>query len=150
MRTLLVLFGLLLLAAPSAAQEVENSTVSGTLLSRSATIPAGDTSAELFSVPADAIFVATQVCASSVSPTIISPLPRPIGFNTVSLVGSELGVVPIPGACISFEPGVAFAAGEKISCVIALEDLVDVSCLVTGVLQPGPPGRPGPPWSRSR
>lgn len=56
-------------------------------------------------MPADAIFVATQVCASSVSPAIISPLPRPIGFNTVSLVGSELGVVPIPGACITSAPG---------------------------------------------
>lgn len=148
MRILPALAGLLLLAAPSGAQEVENSTLSGTLVSRSATISAGDTSAELYSVPSDASFVLTQACTSSTGIGIISPLPRPIGLLAVSLVGSELGVVPLPGACISFEPGVAFAPGEKISCTISLENPVDLSCLVTGVLQSERPGAPGPPWSR--
>jgi len=148
MRILPTRSGLLLLAAPSGAQEVENSTVSGTLVSRSATIPAGDTSAEVFSVPSDASFVLTQACASSANIGIISPLPRPIGVTTVSLVGSELGIVPLPGACVSFEPGVAFAPGEQISCRLSLENAVDLSCLVTGVLQPERPGRPRPPWAR--
>jgi hypothetical protein len=132
MRSLPALIGLLLLAAPSSAQEVKESTVSGTLVSRSATIPTGETSAELFTVPSGTTFIMTQACASPPYRGIIVLGSDP----AVSIVGSELGVVPLI-SCEPFHPGIAFAADEQISCQLSqFTSPFDISCLMTGVLQP--------------
>lgn len=141
MRVLPALVGLLLLAAPSGAQEVERSTVSGTLVSRSATIAEGETSADVFTVPSGTAFILTQACTAQ---TFSSNIPFRFPVTTVSLVGSELGVVPLPASCTSFEPGIAFGADERISCHVSFATSVDVSCVVTGVLQPDRPEGRGP------
>ena len=67
-RTLLVSLILgpaLLGAVGSHAQVVTDSSVSGTLVSRSATIPAGDSRTVVFDVPDSGHFVLTQACMSS-------------------------------------------------------------------------------------
>lgn len=146
MRALPVILGLILLAFQSGAQEVRGSTVSGTLVSRSVTIPVGETSSAVFTVPGGTTFIMTQACASPPYSGNILVYPIPL-YPTVSLLGSELGIVPLI-SCEPFHPGIAFRADEQISCQLSFATSVEVSCLVTGVLQPDRPRGQGPPWSR--
>jgi len=138
-----LVFGAVLLGASgSHAQVVNNSTVSGTLMSRSATVPVGETRAVVLEVPDRAHFILTRACMSLSSLLIRIPFPSPVLQWVV--VGSELGPVPLGFGCNSFEPGVAFSPGEQISCEVNSVTTSELPCLVTGVLQrEGRGRRPG-------
>jgi hypothetical protein len=123
----------MIFAASAMAQEVRSSSVSGILVSRSATVVAGDTISELFVVPQRDAFVLTQAC---VSQPIFYRLPYPTSSLVPNVVvGSVLGAVPLAQGCTEFEPGVAFVPGEVITCERSSAASTDTICFITGVLQ---------------
>ena len=95
----------------------------GKVLSRSATIPAGASSAVLYEVPQNKKLIVTQFCKNS------SPGPE--------LFGSKLGRVPAGfEICTTYVPGVLFKKGETVSCVAEFPNPdFDTVCLINGVLQ---------------
>jgi hypothetical protein len=124
---------ILLGASASFAQIVTDSKVSGTLMSRTAIVPVGESGAVVLEVPEGGHFILTQACMSLTSLLLRVPFPSPI--LQWRLVGSELGLVPLSFGCTPFQPGVAFSAGERISCEVSSPTTVEMPCLVTGVLQ---------------
>ena len=123
---------------PAAAQEIRGSAVSGTLVSRSVTLAPGELAAELLTVPDDADLILTQFCGAGVS-TITFPFPTILSQPT--LFGSQLGQVPVGTGCTTFEPGLAVAPGETLSCQVSAAQTSEVTCLVNGVLQDHPSHR---------
>ena len=95
----------------------------GTVFSRSATIPAGTSSAVLYEVHRTRILIVTQFCKNNV-------------FGP-ELVGSKLGRVPAgTDTCTTYVPGVQFKGRQTISCVADFPNPdMDVTCLINGVLQ---------------
>ena len=118
-----VSFALILTALGSGAargQTVTDSTLSGIVTSASKTM-APNTSATVFTVPATGFFILTQACYT-----------RP---NRVTLSGSTVGQIPhsLSGArkCTVYRPGVAFPAGEVLTCTNTSITQTH-SCTITG------------------
>ena len=107
-----------LMSAPSLAQSVKKGTLSGTIVTQGATIPA-DSSMAVFTAPAEGegVFVVTQVCSSA---------------QAVSISGSAIGPLAVPGgACQSFTPGLALLPSEVLTCTTTSGSPQE--CMVTGL-----------------
>ncbi len=113
---------LLLFATAVAAQEVINSTVSGTLISASAIVPALS-SVTVFTTPGTGAFILTQFVS-----------------NATSLRGSTFGPILIA----TYFPGVALPQGEALIC--RNEVTFPGACMVVGVVQSAQP----PPAATSK
>lgn len=122
-----------LVGSSAIAQQVRDSSVSGTLVSRSATIPQGSIrSNELYTVPTGSDFALTQACLSVRFSSIIF---SSVGGNRI--LASVLGAIPLStSGCISYEPGIALTSGETLVCELGSSTDADTICLITGVLQP--------------
>jgi len=133
-----VSLGLVLLGALAAhAQQVKNSTVTGTLVSANAAVSSGGAIA-LITAPATGHFILTQFCGSP-----------PVGSSFGQLAGAAPPSPSPPsppggnpgGGCTTLSPGFALPPGEVLSCVNPPSGPAGVppfgppiSCLVTGVL----------------
>ena len=108
------------------AQTVTNSTVSGTLVSASATIVPPNTSVDVFTTPGAGFFILTQFC-TSVAPFAAAP--------PLTLRGSTFGAIPLASPpCGTYVLGIAIPQGETLSCVSAFPMPEPTHCVVTGVL----------------
>ena len=94
----------------------------GTVFSRSATIPAGASSAVLINIPDNKKLIVTQFCGSPTS---------------LELFGSKLGRVPVSSrdTCTTYVPGIRFRPGESVSCVALFLFQQDAVCLINGVIK---------------
>jgi len=123
-----------LVSASATAQQVRDSSISGTLVSRSATIPQGSIrSNDLYTVPTGSHFVLTQACLDVRFSALI--LPASVGGNRI--LASGLGGIPLStSGCTSYAPGIALTSGEALVCELGSSADADTICLITGVLQP--------------
>jgi hypothetical protein len=125
------LVAVLALAGPALGQTVKKGTLSGTVVSASATAPSGGTQADLLTTPATGSFLLTQLCL------VGAP-----GFNNVEnghVAGSTLGRIAQVytdgnlGSCSTWEPGLAIPAGETLRCVQTGASAGPLACTITGV-----------------
>jgi hypothetical protein len=102
-----------------AAQQVKKGTFTGTVVTATAVGPTAS-SAPVYTTPTSGAFVLTQLCTTQ--------LPE-----TGSLTSPSVGTLR-PGSedCELFEPGLAIAPGETITCNGFPSSAV--SCLITGIL----------------
>ncbi|UCE87489.1 MAG: hypothetical protein JSU66_07185, partial [Deltaproteobacteria bacterium] len=113
LQTMVFLFASLgLFALDAQAQNVRRSTLTGELVSRSATLTSGGNSVVLYVVPQGSSLIVTQGCAG--------PLSGSTATSGPNLAGSQLGTVLLGsyqlGPCTTFVPGVRFEGGEIITC----------------------------------
>ncbi len=106
-----------LASATAIAQTVKNGELSGTIISKSVTIPAAS-SANVYTTPAAGFFVLTQICSST---------------NNIVLTGTTMGEIHRNQTdCQSFTPGIVMPAGETLSCYNQYGN--PFSCVITGIL----------------
>lgn len=119
---------IMLLSAEAPAQTVKKaaSGLSGTVTSKSVAIVdtgGGDQFADVYTTPAVGLgfFVLTQAC-------VTDP-------GNVQISGATLGrlVLSTNDECTQFDPGVAFAASETVTCT-ETNDNGDQVCTITGVV----------------
>jgi hypothetical protein len=120
-------------AGSAAAQTVKNGTISGTLVSASASAPTGGTDAVLLTTPSTGAFILTQVCTMS--------SPGANNQDNVQVVGSTVGRLALEtkddfnfGSCTTFQPGLPLPAGEELRCVQVGASASAVTCTVIGVV----------------
>ncbi len=114
----------LTLATPAAhAQAIKKSTLSGILTSKSVAVPNGATVTVFTTPAAPEFFILTQTCNTAPGP------------GSVTLNGSTFGqVVVLTGdECTSYNPGIAFPAGEVLSCNNAGTGSTE-NCMITGIV----------------
>ena len=101
------------------AQRVRQGTLSGTVVSASATVQ-GLSSTVVVTEPAAGFYILKQVCFSDP--------------GLLSLSGSVTGVVVTDSGsqCTTYEPGIGLVADEELSCVN--DDSSAHGCTVTGVV----------------
>jgi hypothetical protein len=106
-------------SGPARAQAVKKGTFTGTVVTATAVGPSGG-AAPVYTAPTSGAFVLTQLCTTQ--------LPE-----TGSLTSPSVGTLR-PGSedCELFEPGLAIAPGETLTCNGFPSSAV--SCLITGVL----------------
>jgi hypothetical protein len=120
------------IAAPAAAQTTKGGFPQGTLVSANVTIPAGGSSQVVFTVPNDRVFVLTAFCS----------------YFPLDLSGSTLGLLPFlnqrPTAthnCVNFAPGWVIPQAEVLTCFSSETPNV---CGVSGILVKEEKKSPGP------
>lgn len=130
MRTRLLLIIVLQLAVvffsrDAEAQTVTKSTLSGTLMSASATLTAPGP-VTVFTTPEAGFFVLTQFCSN-------------VGSG-LTFRGSTFGIIfSVPGAagplppCTTYEPGIALPQAETLTCSVDFA-FPGMFCMISGVL----------------
>ena len=127
----MVLFTLVMLGVPAAAQTLSKGGVSGTIQTFRAVVGAAPTPpVAMLTTPAkNKVFVLTQACATNNAGFILDS-----GNPPLTIVGnSTQAAFKGNSRCVTYSPGLAIAPGATIFCNNA--DSGDTnSCLITGVL----------------
>jgi hypothetical protein len=122
----------LLCASAVSAQVVKQGTVSGTIVSATATTAGGGTDAVLLTTPASGAFILTQVCMIGT--------PGANNERNAQIVGSTLGRLATAapdsdlGFCTTFTPGLFLPSGEELRCTQVGASGSSVTCTVTAVV----------------
>ena len=103
------------------AQQVKNGTISGTLLSAGATVPA-NSAALVFTAPATGHFILTTFCGDATQLTLRG--------HTVGFIASL--ALNAGASCQPLTPGFAIPQGEILSCISSIGFPSD--CSISGVL----------------
>jgi len=128
---LLVLFAAVLVAALASAQTVKKGTLSGTVVSATATNPSGGSVVNLLTTPASGSFLITQVCFRGTN-----------GSNNgdnLYIEGSSIGRVAnayesgADASCSTWNPGFALPPGETLSCGQEGASADPGYCTLTGI-----------------
>ena len=112
------LIGSYIAASLAFGQDIQ---LKGAVFSKSATLPAGESSVVLYNVPQNKKLIVTQYCRR----------------NELYLSGSKLGQVPANAMedCTTYVPGVLFKPGESLICTARFLFNDDSVCLINGVIK---------------
>lgn len=136
----MALLGAAALVAPAAqAQRVENSLLSGRIVSSGGS--SGGSTFVFLTVPATGHFVLTQLCVSQETPSrlvSVDHYPRVSAsvIGAIAYAPVDTGYAGSVGHCQNFSPGIALSPGETLTCLHpdAADSLIQMRCTATGVL----------------